>query len=274
MRKFITAFMMIMLLLIAQPAYAESSTYGDPVLKLNEYSFVYAFDSHLYLEKNRLMVPVELVREFMGADINYAGDTITITLSGGELLLNVGSDMAIVNGETTKLDSAVKRNTTNEMPYIPIRVVLDAFGFTATWDNQWKRLEIMDDRLMVSESAEFFKQFDMLGSSGLVNPDYPCGITKVEVKDKGPAEPNSYSVNFYYQNKTGQDIPAGKLDIQYWILEEHSVQTSAGGAKTFNQNRPDLAKGAACFDKVSVYCMEHDGIADIEYIILWPRTLK
>jgi hypothetical protein len=220
------------------------------------------------------MVPVELMRDLMGANVNYAGDIINIFLPGKEILLCVGSDMAVMNGKTVKLDCVVMRNPANEIPYVPIRLILDAFGFEATWDSQWKRVEILDDRLMTSDRATLLGELDMLGKSGNVDDADPCGIEKVEIKNSGPVNPDSFDIRFYYQNKTGQDIPAEKLDFQYWILQANGVQTSAGGAKTFNQHRPALAAGGSNIDKITAQRKFDDSKIDFDYIILWARTLK
>jgi hypothetical protein len=266
--------MLIVFFVVSRPVLAETSSSSNPILKLNQYSIAYALDSHLYIEKDRFMVPVELVREFMGVNVNYSSDIITISSAGKEILFCVGSEKAIVNGLIVELDAVIIRNSLNEIPYIPIRLILDTFGFTATWDNQWKRLEILDDRLMTSERAILLGEVDMLGRSGNVGDDDSCGIEKVEVENRGPLNSDRYDIRFYYQNKTGQDIPAEKLDFQYWVLQGNGVQTSAGGAKTYNQHRPALAAGGSNIDKISAQRKLDDSKIVFDYIILWARTLK
>lgn len=65
----------------------------------------------------------------------------TAVFPQAEMKLTVNSKKAIVNKKETKLDVApiVLNGTT----YVPVRVILDAFGGSATWDNKAKRVSVL-----------------------------------------------------------------------------------------------------------------------------------
>jgi len=80
----------------------------------------------------------EVAFDNIRATLPAGGD---VTLPQAEMKLTVNSKQATVNGESKQLDVAplVLNGTT----YVPVRVILDAFGGTAGWDNTTKKVSVL-----------------------------------------------------------------------------------------------------------------------------------
>lgn len=82
----------------------------------------------------RAMVPARAILEKLGAELKWDNMTDTITVTNGqtEILLTIGSDMALVNGEAVALDSPaiIVGNRT----LVPLRFLAENLGSVVSWD--------------------------------------------------------------------------------------------------------------------------------------------
>jgi hypothetical protein len=86
---------------------------------------------------NRTMVPVRFVSEQLDSEVKWDGAkqevTITDILSGKTIVLTIGSNVALVDGVETKLDSpAVLIN--NGSTYVPVSFIAASLGVERGWD--------------------------------------------------------------------------------------------------------------------------------------------
>ncbi len=92
------------------------------------------FDAKPFIDENdRTQVPVRAVSEMLNADVDWDGETRTVTILRDTKTVNIiiGSDTITVDGKTVKMDTAaiIKDNRT----YIPVRFVAEALGMTVEW---------------------------------------------------------------------------------------------------------------------------------------------
>ncbi|OCT13860.1 hypothetical protein A8709_20010 [Paenibacillus pectinilyticus] len=100
------------------------------------------FDQPPIIIEGNTMVPLRKIFEALGADIQWDEDTLTVTATKGQsvIKLKVGSDIAYVNGVSTKLDSEpliIEGRT-----LVPARFIVESFGAKVSWEENSKTVFI------------------------------------------------------------------------------------------------------------------------------------
>ncbi len=101
-------------------------------------------DAAPFIDKhsNRTLVPVRFVAEFLGGKVSWDPKTRTVIvqLNGREVKLKIGSNTAYVNSAAVSLDQPpiIKENRA----FIPLRFVMETFGFKVVWDASVKTITI------------------------------------------------------------------------------------------------------------------------------------
>ncbi len=80
--------------------------------------------------------------EKIGADVNWNGDTQTVTAGKDdtEISLTINSTIAVKNGENITLDVPAK--VLNGRTLVPVRFVADCFGVNVDWDGTMQRVSL------------------------------------------------------------------------------------------------------------------------------------
>lgn len=81
----------------------------------------------------RVFVPLRGVFERMGATVVYENGQINATGRGHNISLNIGSNQAIVDGQTQMLD--VAPFIIGASTYVPLRFLSQSLGAQVNWDN-------------------------------------------------------------------------------------------------------------------------------------------
>ncbi len=94
---------------------------------------------------DRTMLPARFVAENLGAKVEWDGDKELVTIQGKNLktsedvtiLITIGAEYAVVNGENVKLDSPAFIE--NDRTYMPIRFISEHLGASVEWlENEQK----------------------------------------------------------------------------------------------------------------------------------------
>ncbi|MDW7661106.1 MAG: copper amine oxidase N-terminal domain-containing protein [Bacillota bacterium] len=112
------------------------------------------FDTPAYIKGGRTVVPVRAITEGLGAEVSFNPETFEVTIVKGDttIILSIGSNVAIVNGETVELDS--QSEITNSRTYVPIRFIAETFGLTVDWDAETETIDIEDSVEEVLEEVQ------------------------------------------------------------------------------------------------------------------------
>jgi hypothetical protein len=88
------------------------------------------------------MVPLRAIFQALGATIEWDGETSTVTAVKDEtvVVLQIGNNLAEVNGEEIKLDQAAV--LVNENTMVPVRFVSEALGAHVDWDQDTRTVII------------------------------------------------------------------------------------------------------------------------------------
>ncbi|MCD4712726.1 MAG: copper amine oxidase N-terminal domain-containing protein [Clostridiales bacterium] len=112
------------------------------------------FDTPPYIKGGRTVVPVRAITEGLGAEVSFNPETFEVTIVKGDttIILSIGSNVALVNGETVELDS--QSEITNSRTYVPIRFIAETFGLTVDWDAETETIDIEESVEEVQEEVQ------------------------------------------------------------------------------------------------------------------------
>lgn len=157
-RLFFVAMLVFMSVALASTAFAA----GEVQLQVNGDNVP---SPVIYLDYDVTMISADTYARLAGADFSEEGDVYTITENGQVLTLNSGINEAMLGDQSVALPrSAVK---TNNVVYVPLRAVCNAFGFEVGWDP-----EKMMVTLNREETRDGMTPLDLLAKSSAAYQAY------------------------------------------------------------------------------------------------------
>ncbi|HBX24431.1 MAG TPA: hypothetical protein DEF34_12485 [Desulfotomaculum sp.] len=93
-------------------------------------------------QTGRTMVPVRFVSEYLGADVQWLLETkqIKIVLGDKGILLTIGSNKVLVNGEEIEIDCPAE--VYGSRTFVPLRFVSEILGAKVEWDGTTRQVTI------------------------------------------------------------------------------------------------------------------------------------
>lgn len=118
-----------------------------PVENIIPLGFTIKFDTPPVVRDGRTLVPLRALAEGMGAAVTWNGEESKIILQkeGIKIELQLRNRIAYVNGEEINLD--VPPETINNRTTVPLRFLLQQFGYDVNWDNESGIIEIISPDL-------------------------------------------------------------------------------------------------------------------------------
>jgi hypothetical protein len=122
----------------ATAAGAPTTAAGAPItsatIKVTIDAAEVKFDQPPIIKDSRTLVPLRAIFEALGAQVDWDGDTQTVTAVNGDITvsLTIGSDVLIRNGQSIKLD--VPAQLANGRTLVPARAVAESFDAKVEWD--------------------------------------------------------------------------------------------------------------------------------------------
>lgn len=99
-------------------------------------------DIEPYIEGEYTMVPVKFIGDALGAEVNWNGDTNQVSYNDGQcsVIMEIGSKIAFVNGETIEIPTApvIKNGRT----MVPVRFISEQFGAYVDWNEEFQMVNI------------------------------------------------------------------------------------------------------------------------------------
>lgn len=85
------------------------------------------FDVPPVIKDGRTLIPVRALTEGFGATVNYDAENQTVTVTKGEttIVLSIGQNVALVNGQEVTLDAKAELN--NSRTIVPLRFIAETF---------------------------------------------------------------------------------------------------------------------------------------------------
>ncbi len=144
--------LVFVLSLLSVSAYAKTMqfTMNDYDAKVDEGEIsVYTMEVAPYTVEGRTMVPVRIIGETFGADVQYIHEEtkVVVTLGDKTISMIIGEAVADVNGETVALD--VPSVETNGRTLVPLRFVSETLGFDVKYVAITEQIIITNDPAVV-----------------------------------------------------------------------------------------------------------------------------
>lgn len=85
------------------------------------------------VKNGRMMVPLRVISENLGATVDWSNSVVTITKDDMKVTLKPNSSSAVKNGKTAKLD--VQPYIKNDRVIVPLRFIAETFGCQVNYSN-------------------------------------------------------------------------------------------------------------------------------------------
>ena len=113
-------------------------TVGENTYQLNNETF--SMDVAPILQDDRTFIPIRFLSEALGLYVEYISKTKEIIIGNNFLKMQVGNMSYLVNGKQKKMD--VAPFIQNSRTYVPLRFIMEAFGFNVDWEQRSKTVTI------------------------------------------------------------------------------------------------------------------------------------
>lgn len=134
-------FLMIASIFTSFPTVAQADTV-QYMVRVFVNGTEYTSASQGFLQNDRTMVPLRMIAEDLGYQVDWDGGRRSVTLQRGSdtLLLTLEQKAYRKNGEEKEFDVAplIKENQT----FVPIRLVAEEFGAMVTWNGEYRIVSI------------------------------------------------------------------------------------------------------------------------------------
>lgn len=146
MKKALALVLVAVLLLASGTAFAAKNqklillidgkqiTYDAPPVTLKLNGKVLNTDVPAVILEDRTLVPIRVISESTGADVEWNGDTYEVTINTRERIikLKINSSEMLLDGQSVKLDVPAK--IINDRTMVPVRAVSEVLGLEVDWD--------------------------------------------------------------------------------------------------------------------------------------------
>lgn len=115
------------------------------------------FDIPPVIKEGRTLIPVRAISEGFGAEVlwNQEEQKVTIIKDGKEIILQIGSKVAYVDGVEVEIDTYPE--ILNNRTIVPLRFIAETLGLIVEWDGETETIEI-DEESVETELEEDTQQ--------------------------------------------------------------------------------------------------------------------
>lgn len=116
--------------------------------KLEERIFINGFNMKFetppVIREGRTLIPVRAITEGFGAQVLWNSETSTVTIlkDNNEIILTLGSNIVLVNGEEKEIE--VSAQSINNRTFVPLRFISDFLGINVEYDPETGDIDIID----------------------------------------------------------------------------------------------------------------------------------
>ena len=114
------------------------------------------------LANDRNMVPLRFIAENLGLDVLWDADKRTALLKNSEtnLILNLNSQVAVVNGNEVELDSPAMIK--NDRIFVPVRFIAEHFSCGVEWDRYDNKVIVKEEHPIPLYKKTLWGKIDLL----------------------------------------------------------------------------------------------------------------
>lgn len=218
MKKIIAALFIaiIALVIYIEPAYAA----GEVRIFINTNNEIEMedYEKPFIDENGRTLVPIRIVSESLGAKVDWekAGnvETVTITKGSNKIVLKVGSNKAMLNGQEKVLDTQAVRK--GEKIFVPVRFVSECLGAKVDWINT----PFIKNSVNISDNT--VKYIPPIPKYPKTKIDCTATILPITPEEVEPFDPAVAQIIRYVPDMNKWQYRDGTYDIYYSNPEDKS----------------------------------------------------
>ena len=264
MKKFFSAILTISMLTSAVAAIASE----DSTINVTIDGEAKVFDVMPVIQNSRTLVPMRGIFEALGAEIEWNGETKTVTGTKGNatVTLQIGNNVANVNGEDVTLDAPAK--VISDRTMVPARFVSDALGYNVSWDDATKTVVITSGTHMLDGKKVLF----------MCNSHTYRGYTVLQKQnDVLTQEERSNDQGYFYQLCKAN---GAEVSVTNWTFGNHGLRSLFGAPCNVNGVCKDVMHEEYLTDRYFDYVFINPGVGkssaeklleDFEYIMNFFR---
>lgn len=202
--------LVLILSLFSVSAYAKTMqfTMGDYNAKIDDGAITaYTMEVAPYTVEGRTMVPVRVVAETFGADVQYIHEEskVVITLGDKTISFIIGQAVATVNGETVALD--VPSVETNGRTLIPILFLSQTLGFDVKYVGVTEQILITDEPAVIEISGAKISLADFNAAYDMYMIEYGDYYSEEEIVEATKLMMMNYAIYEFEANKWDIILP-------------------------------------------------------------------
>jgi len=177
--KKIVSLLLVLCMVIALPVAVSADTSKVPTAPVNsanikiddEYlQFVDAIPENV---SGRIMIPYRVIFEYLGATVDYDGETGIISGEKDGMRLEMKNgvktiDYTAPDGTKSKIQMDVAPYIKNGRTFVPIRFISSTLGYSVGWDQDMRTVIVIDTEKLYKDLE---KDFSLVISTGSLSPD-------------------------------------------------------------------------------------------------------
>lgn len=127
MKKFFSViFFVILIIVTSSPVYAANN-------KIMVDGVYVTSDVNPEISNNRIMVPLRIISENLGATVNWSDSEVTLTKNEMQVILKLNSNVVMKNGKAVQID--IKPYIKGNRTFVPLRFLAETFGCKVNYRN-------------------------------------------------------------------------------------------------------------------------------------------
>lgn len=156
------------------------------------------FDVPPQMQNDRVLVPLRVIFEGLGADVEWDGDTETVTAEkeGTVIILTIGGAEPTVNGEIVEIDQPAI--LVGNRTLVPIRFVSEAFGCDVDWVDETQTVVISTEAGAPSEGGAAVEAEAPAGLEAPADVEAPVEV-EAPAGAEAPVEGDAPAAKLLYQ---------------------------------------------------------------------------
>lgn len=205
-------FLVFVLVITSLPTYAAATN-----IQIKVDGVVIPSDVEPEIRNSRTMVPLRVISENLGANVDWFDSEVTLTKNNMQVILNLHSNTVMKNGKTSLLD--VKPYIKNNRTMVPLRFLSETFGCKVNYRNSTVTVDcealVIDGVKVKAMQREY--HMTMGGVVEQIEGNaYNTAIYDIFIENKG----SKVEAPAYYSWRLTMDIPGSYYkDGQYDFLD-------------------------------------------------------
>jgi hypothetical protein len=214
MKKGLIGLILVLVLVVVSP-----STFAANPIQLVIDGVVVKANTSPEIKNNRMMVPLRVISENLGAQVYWSGSSATLTKKNLNVTVTPNNSKVVINGNSLEIN--VKPYIKNNLMFVPLRFIAEAFGSTVGYQNNIVTVDAVAFRINGVNVNILQQEYHMINEEvvqHILGSAYIETIFNLIISSRGAVveEPASYSWMYNI------DVPGSYAEVgQYEFLDKN-----------------------------------------------------